>query len=140
MSIGFKSLSPTTKLLFVASLLLLFLWVIPTMFSYYKNEKLYNQKTAQLERLDTREVNSEAKRFHTEVFKIDAETYFDKVSVTSIPNNKYKINILFMKEAIPKFHAFLRDLSLNYRVSVDDKLVYKDVNKSLQVTMIVKPF
>ena len=101
MSIGFKSLSPTTKLLFVASLLLLFLWVIPTMVSYYKNEKLYNQKTAELEKLDTREVNTEVKRFHTEVFKIDAEIYFDKVSVTSIPNNKYKINIIFVKEALP---------------------------------------
>jgi len=140
MSTGFKSLSPMTKIIFVVSLLLLFLWVIPTMFSYYKNEKLYNQKIVELEKLDTREVNSEAKRFHAEVFKIDAENYFDKVSVTSIPNNKYKIDILFMKEAIPKFHVFLRDLSLNYRVVLDDKLVYKDVNKSLQVTMIVKPF
>jgi hypothetical protein len=110
------------------------------MVSYYKNEKLYHQKIVELEKLDTREINSEAKRFHAEVFKIDAETYFDKVSVTSIPNNKYKIDILFMKEAIPKFHAFLRDLSLNYRVSLDDKLVYKDINNSLQVTMIVKPF
>ena len=129
-----------TKLLFVVSLLLLFLWVIPTMVSYYKNEKIYNQKIAELEKLDTREVHSEVKRFHAEVFKIDAETYFDKVSVTSIPNNKYKIDILFKKEAIPKFNAFLRDLSLNYRVSLDDKLVYKDVNKLLKVTMIVKPF
>jgi len=135
-----KSLSLMTKLLFVVSLLLLFLWVIPTMVSYYKNEKIYNQKIAELEKLDTREVHSEVKRFHAEVFKIDAETYFDKVSVTSIPNNKYKIDILFKKEAIPKFNAFLRDLSLNYRVSLDDKLVYKDVNKLLKVTMIVKPF
>ncbi|MCK4441102.1 MAG: hypothetical protein KAU90_03790 [Sulfurovaceae bacterium] len=140
MSTGFKSLSPMTKILFVVSLLLLFLWVIPTMISYYKNEKIYNQKSSELEKLDTREVNSEVKRFHTEVFKIDAETYFDKVSVTSIPNNKYKIIINFIKDDLPKFHAFLRDLSLNYRVSIDDNLIYKDVNKSLQVTMIVKPF
>jgi hypothetical protein len=140
MSTGFKSLSPMTKLLSVVSLLLLFLWVIPTMISYYKNEELYNQKTAELEKLDTREVITDAKRFHTEVFKIDAETYFDKVSVISIPNNKYKVSITFVKDVLPTFHAFLRDLSLNYRVSVDDNLVYEDVNKSLQVTMIVKPF
>ncbi|HHD80071.1 MAG TPA: hypothetical protein ENK99_00440 [Campylobacterales bacterium] len=140
MSTRLKSLSPMSKILFVVSLLLLFLWVVPTMISYYKNEKIYNQKSLELEKLDTREVNSEVKRFHTEVFKIDAETYFDKVSVTSIPNNKYKIIISFIKDDLPKFYAFLRDLSLNYRVSVDDNLVYKDINKSLQVNMIVKPF
>ncbi len=135
-----KSLSPITKFLFIVSLLLLFLWVIPRMLSYYKNEKLYNQKVTELEKLDTREINSDAKIFHAEVFRIDAETYFDKVTVKSIPNNKYKINITFKKDALPRFHSFLKDLSLNYRVALDDKLIYKDINKSLQVTMIVKPF
>ena len=140
MSNGLKSLSPMSKISFVISLLLLFLWVIPTIVSYYKNEKLYNQKVIELKKLDTREITSDTKIFHSEVFRIDAETYFDKVAVTSIPNNKYKIKITFAKEALPKFHAFLKDLSLNYKVSVDDNLVYEDINKSLQVTMKIKPF
>jgi hypothetical protein len=140
MSNGLKSISPITKILFIISLLLLFLWVIPTMVSYYKNEKLYNQKVVELEKLDTREITSQAKAFHAEVFKIDAENYFDKVTVTSIPNNKYKIDIILKKESLPKFHSFLKDLSLNYKVSLEDKLIYEDINNSLKITMIVNPF
>jgi hypothetical protein len=135
-----KSMSPISKITFTISLLILFLWVAPTAVSFYKNKKLYQEKLTQLENLDNREIASDAKAFHAEVFKIDAETYFDSVEVISIPNNKYKIDITFKKDSIDKFHAFLKDLSLNYRVSLDDKLVYKDVNKSLKVSMVVEPF
>ncbi|NOZ90981.1 MAG: hypothetical protein GXO60_06825 [Epsilonproteobacteria bacterium] len=140
MNNGLKSLSPITKILFAISLLLLFAWVIPSMVSYYKNEKLYKQKSTELEKLDKREITSEAKVFHAEVFKIDAENYFDKVVVIPIQNNKYKIEITLKKEALPKFHTFLKNLSLNYKVEVDDNLVYEDINKSLKITMILKPF
>jgi hypothetical protein len=135
-----KTLSPISKVWFVISLLVLLLWVIPNMVSYYKNQKLYNQKVSQIEKLDKRENRLDAKNFHSEVFKTDAKEYFDEVEVVSIPNNSYKVSILFKKETLPKFHSFLKDISLNYRVSIEDKIVYKEINKSMQVDIIVKPF
>jgi len=140
MSKGLKSVSPMSKFIFIISLLLLVLWVIPTAVRFYKNEKLYNLKVKELEKLDQRENATATKVFHAEVFKIDAETYFDKVKVKAIPNDKYKVEITFKKDALSKFYDFLKDLSLNYKVSLDDKLVFEDVNKSLKVTMILKPF
>jgi len=135
-----KTLSPITKVWFVISLLVLLLWVVPNMVSYYKNQKLYNQKVSQIEKLDKRENRLDAKKFHSEVFRADAKEYFDKVEVVSIPNNSYRVSILLKKEALPKFHSFLKDISLNYRVSIADNIVYKEVNKSMQVDIIVKPF
>jgi hypothetical protein len=140
MSKGLKSVSPMSKFIFIISLLLLVLWVIPTAVSFYKNEKLYSQKVKELEKLDHRENAIATKVFHAEVFKIDAETYFDKVNVKSIPNDKYKVEITFKKDALSKFYDFLKDLSLNYKVSLDDKLKFEDINKSLKVTMVLKPF
>jgi len=135
-----KTLSPITKIWFIISLLVLLLWVIPNMVSYYKNQKIYTQKLSQIEELDKRENRLDVKKFHSEVFKTDAKKYFDKIEVTSASNNTYKITLLFKKEALPKFHSFLKDISLNYKVSVEDKILYREVNKSMRVDMIVKPF
>jgi len=135
-----KTLSPITKVWFVISLLVLLLWVIPNMVSYYKNQKLYSQKVAQIEKIDKRENKLDAKNFHSEVFRADAEEYFTKVEVVSAHNNSYNVSILFDKEVLPKFHAFLNDMSLNYNVSIEDSIVYEEVNKSIKVNIVVKPF
>jgi hypothetical protein len=135
-----KTLSPITKIWFVISLLVLILWVIPNMVSYYKNQKLYTQKISQIEKLDKRENRLDAKNFHSEVFRADAEIFFDKVEVVSALNDSYMVTMLFTKEALPKFHSFLRDISLNYKVSIEDNIVYEDINKSIKANMVVKPF
>ena len=136
-----KEISPMTKVWFVVSLLVLILWVIPNMVSFYKNQKLYGQKTAQLRELDHREnSNIDAKPFHSEVFKTDAEEIFDKVEVVSTVDDSYKVTILFPKESLAVFLNFLKSISLNYKVSVDDKILYEEIDKSMRVTIIVKPF
>ncbi|SFV50925.1 hypothetical protein MNB_SV-12-1105 [hydrothermal vent metagenome] len=110
------------------------------MVSYYKNQKIYTQKLEQIEELDTRENSLDAKKFHSEVFKSDASEYFDKVDVVSAPNDSYKVTLLFAKEALPKFHSFLKNISLNYNLSVKDSIEYEEVNKSMRVNLVVKPF
>ncbi|NEW60902.1 hypothetical protein GSY74_06360 [Sulfurovum sp. bin170] len=135
-----KTLSPITKIWFIISLLVLLLWVIPNVVSYYKNQKLYAKKVVQIEKLDKRENSFGIKNFHSEVFKSDAEEYFDKVDVISSSDNSYKVTILFAKESLPKFHTFLKNISLNYRVSVENSIVYKEMNKSMRVNIVVKPF
>ncbi len=135
-----KTLSPITKIWFVISLLVLLLWVIPNMVSYYKNQKIYNQKVSQLETLDKRENKLDAKKFHSEVFRGDAQKYFNQVQVVSASDNSYKVTMLFDKESLPKFHNFLKEISLNYKVSLKDEIVYREVNKSIEADIVVKPF
>jgi hypothetical protein len=135
-----KSIAPMTKLWFVISLLVLLVWVIPTMVSYYKNQKSYHQKVELLDSLDHRAgAQLEAKPFHSEVFRLDAENYFDKVEVTSIENDAYRVLIYLDKSKIDTFHTFLKDLSLNYAVSLKDEILYEEKNSTLTVTMILKP-
>jgi hypothetical protein len=110
------------------------------MVSYYKNQKLYTQKVVQIEKLDKRENGLDAKKFHSEVFRTDAEQYFDKVEVISAPNNAYNVTMIFKKEALTKFHTFLSNISLNYKVSIDDNIIYEEVDKAMKVNIVVKPF
>jgi hypothetical protein len=140
MSNIFKSISPITKIFFAFSLLVLFLWVIPTTISYYKNQKIYNQKVIELNQLDSRKTQIDAKLFHVDNFKIDAKKYFDNVDVISAPNDKYKVTISFHIDALPKFYNFFKNISLNYRVLVEDNIIYKEKNKSIKVNFIVKPY
>lgn len=136
-----KTLSPLTKLLFVLSLLILLLWVIPTMVSFFKNQKLHAQRVTTLEKLDNRENNNlSTKPFHAEVFKVDAGEYFDKVEVVASSDNRYKITLQFQKENLSKFHTFLKNISLNYRVSLEESITYKEINKSMSVGFTVRPF
>ena len=129
-----------TKIWFVVSLLVLLLWVIPTMVSYYKNQKIYNQKVELLNKLDHREgAQLEARPFHSEVFRLDAENYFDKVEVTSVANDKYEVLLHLNKVKLDTFYDFLKNLSLNYAVSIDDNLIYEDHNDSLHVKMMINP-
>ena len=130
-----------TKVWFVVSLLVLLLWVIPTMVSYYKNQKVYSTKVEELQQLDKRVgAKLDAKPFHSEVFKVDAEDSFDKVQVSSIENNAYEVMIDMNSEKISTFHTFLNNLSLNYAVSVEDNIVYEELNNSIRVKMVVKPY
>ena len=135
-----KTLSPMTKILFIISLVVLLLWVIPTMVSFYKNQKLYTQKVSQIEMLDKRENPLDAKHFHSEVFRADAENFFDKVEVLSAPDNLYNVTFLFKKEILSTFHTFLKNISLNYKVSIEESVIYEEVDKSMRVNIVVKPF
>jgi len=135
-----KSIAPMTKLWFVISLLVLLVWVIPTMVSYYKNQKNYYQKVELLNSLDHRAgAQLEAKPFHSEVFRQDAENYFDKVEVTSIENDAYEVLIELDKSKMNTFHTFLKDVSLNYAISVRDEISYEEKNDKMIIKMIVKP-
>ncbi len=136
-----KTISPMTKILFVVSLLVLLLWVIPTMVSFYKKEKTYNSKVQKLTVLDKREgTRVEAKAFHVGMFKKDAERYFSSVEVNSIDNNAYAVEIVMEKSQISTFNAFLKKISLEYLIGIEDNLIFKDVNDSMSVKMVLEPY
>jgi hypothetical protein len=135
-----EQMSLITKSFILFAILVLFLWVAPTAISYYKNRNLYNHKVAELETLDKREIPSDIKPFHTEIFKADAQSYFDEVDVVSIPNNEYNITISFNMDKLPKFYDFLKNLSLNYKVSVKDTLIYRGKNNQIDTQITIKPY
>ncbi|HHH19007.1 MAG TPA: hypothetical protein ENK86_00630 [Campylobacterales bacterium] len=138
---SFRSVSPLFKLSFIVSLLLLLLWVIPSMVSYYKNQKLYGQKVETLAALDKRVgAQLDAKPFHSEVFKVDAEASFDKVDVTAIENNMYRIMLEVDGAKISSFYTYLQNLSLNYAVSVVEPLIFEDKKGKIRITMVVQPY
>ena len=120
--------------------IILFLWVIPTTTSYYKNRNLYNQEKDKLEKLDTREIPKDIKHFHSEVFTTYAKNFFDEVSVVSIPNNKYRVTISFPIESISKFYSFLQNISLDYKVIVEDNIIFRQKDKNMTVEMRLKPY
>ncbi len=136
-----KSISPMTKLWFLISLLVLGLWVVPTMVSFYKNQKIYNTKTALLNSLDHREgAQLEAKPFHSEVFRQDAEEYFDKVEVSSVENDDYEVIVHVKQQDLNTFHTFIKNLSMDYAIKIEnEELIYRDINGTMSVKMIVKP-
>ena len=136
-----KTISPMAKILFVVSLIILLLWVIPTMVSFYKKEKIYKGKVQELARLDTREgVHLEAKPFHAGLFKADAKRYFSSVEVNAIANNSYDVNIVMEKSKITTFNSFLKKISLEYAIGIEDSLIFKDINDSMSVHMVLKPY
>jgi flagellar biosynthesis protein FliP len=132
--------APAVKIFWGLALLVLILWIIPTAISYYKGSKIYSQKVVELRSLDNRKVKSEAKLFHLEMFKESAKKYFDKVDVVPTDENKYKISIHFPINSLPTFYKFFKDISLNYRILVDDNIVYEENNKSIRVRFVVKPY
>ena len=135
-----KKVSPAVKIFWGLALLVLILWVIPTAISYYKGSKIYSQKVAELRSLDNRKVKSEARFFHLEMFKESAKKYFNRVDVIPTDGNKYKITVYFPIDSLPTFYKFFKNISLNYRILVDDNIVYEENNKSIRARFVVKPY
>ena len=138
---SFKSVLPLFKIAFLISLLLLFVWVIPSIVSYYKNSKIYVKKVEELTALDERtEAKLDAKPFHTEVFRADAKESFDDVQVTAIEDNAYRIFIHLKEANLSSFYTYLKNLSLNYAISVQEPIIFENKNGTIKVTIVVKPY
>jgi hypothetical protein len=129
-----------TKIFFAISTLILFIWVLPVAYSYYDNRSLYVEKLSELERFDSGAVPIEIKSFNSELFKTDAKRYFDEVEIISASNSSYSVTVVFDIDRLPEFYKFLKSLPLNYRVSLEDKLLYKEQEKRIEVSMVVKPY
>ncbi len=133
-------MSNITKIFLIFSLLILSVWVIPTAKLYYDNREIYSQKKDELEKIDSREIPKDIKHFHSEVFKSYAKNFFNDVKVVSILDNKYRVTISFPIESLPKFYKFLKDIPLNYKVIVDDTIIFRQKDNNITVNMRLKPY
>jgi len=124
------SLSLITKVLLSLSLLVLFVWVIPTVIGYYKNIDKLESRNNELQKISTtHNINSKVKRFNEEEFKKETASLFENVLVESDDNNGYHLTLHVAKNKMKAFNSFLETLSLRYLVKVKNneiQLLEKD--------------
>ena len=136
---GLKNLSLLSKIMFLLSLILLFIWVIPNMVSYYQNVQKYEVKAKELKNIAMKaNIEGEAKRFNPEDFQYDLEEFFSRVEVTSETENIHQVTIEIGKDKIDEFNDFLETLSLRYLVKVNGALEFREQDKNLEVKMTLQ--
>ena len=139
MLLKIKNLSMLNKILFFISLLLLFIWVIPTMISYYKDVQQYDIKNKELQSISMKnDISGEAKVFNTQEFKTEMEELFSSVNISSLKDNRYEVNIAMDRGDIEKFNKFLETLSLRYLVKVVGPLNFEEKSNKLEVNFTVE--
>lgn len=135
----FKNLSLMTKLLYLFTLIVLAVWVIPQMTTYYSNVEKYKKNIQELENISTTHgLNLNTKKFSKELFKQDNQVLFSKVNVENIDDKTYIVNIAIKKENLKNFHTFIETISLKYYVKIEDALEFKTQDEVINVTMILK--
>ena len=139
MLLGLKNLSLFNKIIFALSLLLLFIWVIPSMVNYYKNMQAYEVKAKELKSMALKyDVEGEAQPFDIETFTTEAEDLFSEALVASESDKLYGVVINMDKEQIEDFNDFLETLSLRYLVKVNGPIEFKEKDKLLEVKMTLQ--
>lgn len=136
---GLKKISLLSKILFVLSLVVLFIWVIPKMVNYYENVHQYEIKVKELEKISAQhDVTEEAKPFNLELFKQETAILSSNVLVESPEEKVYNLTIYLDKDKISNFNNFLKTLSLRYLVKIDGALRFEEKEKVLEVKMTFK--
>jgi len=128
------------KLLFIVSLVLLFVWVVPKILNHYQNIKSYDIKKNELEETYRKyNIVDKAQKFTLEAFKKEAESIFSDVSLKSKEGNEYKVTIQVDKNKIEKINSFIESLSLRYLVKVkNSELKLEDKNQVVEVQFILE--
>jgi uncharacterized protein YaeQ len=129
-----------TKLLFIGSLLLLFVWVIPKMVTHYQNIKSYESKKNELEETYHKyNIVDKAQKFTLESFKKETESIFSDVHVESQSEHEYMVTLQVDKNKIKKINNFIESLSLRYLVKVkESELKFEEKKQVLEVQFILE--
>lgn len=133
---GLKKLSLMSKVLFLLSLVVLFIWVIPKMVNYYENVHKYEAKVKALHQISSQYgIAGEAQPFTIELFKKDTASLASKVMVESPEDKVYNLTMYIDKDKISNFNSFLETLSLRYLIKIDGALQFEEKDKALEVKM-----
>jgi len=121
-----KNQSMVTKVLYLLSLLLFILWVIPSMVSYYSDMEHYKRSKQEVTKLLSKYgVDGETQLFTKELFQKNTEKSFKKVTVQKLDEKRYYIKIEMKREDLKNFHNFIDTLSLHYYVQIEGELKFK---------------
>ena len=135
-----KSSGLIPKLVFIGSLLLLFVWVVPKMLNHYQNMKRYETKKSELEETYRKyNIVDKAQKFNLEAFKKETEPLFSDVRVESKEENEYSVTLQVDKNKIKKINSFIESLSLHYLVKVkENELKFEEKNQVIEVQFILE--
>ena len=135
-----KSGGLVPKLLFIGSLLLLFVWVVPKMLDYYQNIKRYDNKKSELEESYRKyNVVNKAQKFNLEAFKTETESLFSDISIEPQAEHQYAVTLQVEKNEIERINTFIESLSLHYLVKVkNSELNFEEKNQVIEVQFILE--
>jgi hypothetical protein len=129
-----------SKILFVLSVVVLLVWVIPNMIEYYSNVKSYETKETQLKSMALSQgIQEDAKLFDKAQFLEETKKVFETVSVEPLEDGTYEVSIVVNTAEMDKFHKFLKAISLRYKVRVDNNLMYEtEADKTLKAKFTLR--
>ena len=136
---GLKQLSLFSKIVFIVSLVILFVWVIPTMVNYLKNVQIQEQQLSDLQKNSFKYgITEDAKQFNEKSFLQDALKHVSKASVSSLGDKSYNLRIEVDKDKIKNFNMFLETLSLRYLVKVISPITFEEEEKFIEIKMTIQ--
>ena len=134
----FKNISLVSKILYLLALVLLLVWVIPTMLNYYSTLNTYETSREEIQQTAAKySISKDAENFSVDAFKKETESLFSKVTVTPLEMDKYSVNIQMKREDIEKFHTFLDTVALKFLVQIETPLKFESKDNNIKVKMIL---
>jgi hypothetical protein len=137
---GLKQLPFVSKVIFIISLIILFVWVIPTMVNYFKSVQAQEQQVAELQKNSSKYgiAAGDTKKFNEESFIQDALDNVSKASVVSLDDKSYALRLEVEKAKIGDFNTFLETISLRYLVKITSPITFKEKDKFIEVKMTIQ--
>jgi archaellum component FlaF (FlaF/FlaG flagellin family) len=136
---GLKQLPLMSKILFAISLLVLFTWVIPSMFNYFKNVQEQEKRVSELQKVSSKYgIVGKAKAFNKERFIEETKNEISSVTVEAAGEKSYDVVLQVSKEKLDSFTTFLETLSLRYRVEVVSPLSFEEKDKLIEITLSIR--
>ena len=137
-----KSTGLITKLLLIASLLILALWSIPRMLNYYETVDSYSTKKSELEEARVKyNISQDAQKMKLDAFEKEIKSIVSdiKIEPQAKPKSGYSVTLQMDKNKIKKFNSFIETLSLRYLVKIkDNKLSFIEKEPLLEVKFILE--
>ena len=136
-----KKLPIITKLLYLLTLIIFIIWVIPSIILYMTNLNNYETRTQALNNVSSKyAITAQTKKFSEANFKEDNKLLFSQVEIKKLDEKSYRIDINMKKENLKSFKKFLETLSLRYYLKVSKPLEFKIKNELITVKIMVETF
>jgi len=133
-----KSSSLGTKIVYLLTLLILLGWSVPTMLTYFSNEKAFEKNQTEINRLSSKfGLNYQTVIFDSKAFKESTEATFEECNVLPLENSQYSVTIKMKRENIEAFNQFIETLSLRYYVKVKAPLTFEAKDEMVTAKMTV---
>ena len=134
-----KNSSLGTKIVYLLTLLILLGWSVPTMFTYFSNEKTFEKTETEINRLSSKfGLNYQTVTFDSKVFKESTEEKFEACNVLPLENSQYSVTLKMKREDIEAFNKFIKSLSLRYYVKVKAPLTFEAKDEVLMAKMTLE--